>query len=50
MGNGAHLVPRGGTYVKHGLKQYLLAATHPAGDSQGPGEGTRRQLVMAAET
>ena len=49
MGNGAHLVPRGGTYVKHGLKQYLLAATHPAGDSP-PGKGTRLQLVMTAET
>jgi hypothetical protein len=49
MGTGAHLVPRGGTHVKHGLIQYLLAATHPAGDSP-PGKGTRLQLVMTAET
>jgi hypothetical protein len=40
MGTGAHLVPPGGTYVKHGSKEYLLAATHPAGDSP-PGKGTR---------
>jgi hypothetical protein len=31
MGTGAHPVPRGGLTVTHGSKQYLLAATHPAG-------------------
>ena len=43
MGTGTYLVPRRGTYVKHGSKEYLLAATHPAGDSP-LGEGTASNL------